>query len=496
MTTMIQADAWVLGSYRKLDALDVPAFHGNGLAAAQAPRRHSRAARLLPLTTRWPQQLQRFADFVAGKPATGLSTDSALQIVLRYCASPLRHEPLNSYRLHRAVASTRSFFPLQLQLLVRGEDGQLRRYRYLSEHHALEEVALAAPAPELPANCNMAIIGVGRYWLMAGKYAEFTPFAVTLEAGMVQAQLDHLTRMVGWQTEPLTISDGRWHQALGLADMESLGVAIGIRLATPWQPPVASHSAMVADWQPASGIAQRFGRLAQLAALFDPAANRSPGTRHPAPPAAPAPVEPAQLKLGAAGEREVLTVLAERSSGNDAVGFAPIAPPSDRAAFEQLMAVWQALSQQRQRLPGEEALTVSVAWLNPAGEPIGLYDLQGQPLHGQADPRAFVRQLEASLPHQLFRFNMAALSYVFLIGADIPAATARHGDFALRRLHLAAGAVAQDISLALTAFGMFARPVRMLKEMDLASSWNLADYPVYQLLAGFNRSANWAMELM
>ena len=65
----------------------------------------------------------------------------------------------------------------------------------------------------------------------------------------------------------------------------------------------------------------------------------------------------------------------------------------------------------------------------------------------------------------------------------------------MRRLHLAAGAQAQDFSLAATAFGLFARPLRMMREAVLEGGLALPGPLVYQVMCGLNRSTNTRWEL-
>jgi hypothetical protein len=500
METLVQADAWVLASYRRMDALDVPAFHPSSIVLRNQPVRATRDLPLHCLGTRWPLTRQSFSSFLQAFPAAPLPADEGLNLVLRFLASPLRFEPLNSFALHRAVASTRSMFPIQFVLITRARTGdkEAMLYFYHPDHHALEGRSPAAAVPSLPEGCDWAVVGIGRLWIVAGKYAEYAPYVVTLEAGMLQAELEHLARLANWQTEMLSLEGPQWRMALGLGALEAALVGLAGKGPCPWEHLPETQSRAIAEWQCEPGLAERYPKLLPLANLFDPPESIVPlprmgqaagltgsdVARQPIP------------ALGIAGEKDLLSILGARTSGNDAVGFSPIARTTDAETFTTLMWVWQTLSEGRARLSGEEALVVSVAWLSPQNAPVGLYSVQLAPLFGQADGDAFVRSLEASLPHELYRYNMASLSYMFVISADIPGVALQHQEYTLRRLHLAAGAIAQDISIALSAFGMFARPVRMLKEMDLANAWRMKTHILYQVLAGYNRSANLGIELL
>jgi hypothetical protein len=197
-----------------------------------------------------------------------------------------------------------------------------------------------------------------------------------------------------------------------------------------------------------------------------------------------------------AGELDVLDVLRRRNSGNDAPGMAPRPALLSEDFLDYLLRLRQAWTARRSRVPGEDALTVSVAWLHGAGPAIGLYDDGARPLHVPPSPRGFVRTMQESLPSPEFRYNMSAFVLSFVITADITAALRSHSEATLRRLHLAAGAIAQDLSLAAAALGLFARPVRMFREDRLESGYALDGHVLYQVLCGFNRSTNVAMELL
>ncbi|WP_167758571.1 nitroreductase family protein, partial [Zemynaea arenosa] len=129
------------------------------------------------------------------------------------------------------------------------------------------------------------------------------------------------------------------------------------------------------------------------------------------------------------------------------------------------------------------------AWL--AGEGAGLY--QGECRTDIADQPARLRRM---LPYRGMRINLPSLTAVLMIQADPVDAIERHGGAALRDVHLAAGAVAQDFCLAAASHGMFARPVRMMREADLESNLPLQGQVVYQVLCGFARRSNLTMGLL
>jgi nitroreductase len=124
----------------------------------------------------------------------------------------------------------------------------------------------------------------------------------------------------------------------------------------------------------------------------------------------------------------------------------------------------------------------------------GLYDLHGQPLPATGTRPADV--LQQALHNPALRWNMAAFKLAVLFCVQPGSARQHHGEGALRQLHLAAGAAAQDLSLAAAALGLFARPMRMLKEQVLEQGLGLPGLPIYQVLCGLNRSTNLSSELL
>jgi nitroreductase len=178
-----------------------------------------------------------------------------------------------------------------------------------------------------------------------------------------------------------------------------------------------------------------------------------------------------------------------RSAGNDRSGLAPLLTPLPAGSRDALLALWRDLGARRGALAGEAELEPLLLWLDESDGPASLHDLHGRPraLPVGARPRELLRD---ALPNVRARHNVAALKCHAMWCADLPAATARHGAAALRRLHLAAGAQAQDLCLAAAALGLFARPVRMLREEVLEGGLGLPGPLAYQVMCGLNRSTN------
>jgi Nitroreductase family len=484
-------EAWLYGADRRLDLLAVPAFHAapEAVAAWHAPR-HQRQAQLLELPTHWPRPALALADHLAGRPlAEPLPPLRSLLLVLRHLASPARREPLNTYALHRCVASPRGAFPLRLQLVLRGASGPARRYAYEPEHHAFEDLGEDEAAQALVGEHGVALLGIAPFWALADKYGEFAPYAVTLEAGMLQAQLLHLVAAVGWRGAALAEAELACAAAEpGAFEAVALGWRGGVPGLAETLAAMPRRRVRLAATRAAADLDVRFPRLRALAAAFSPRADAGPAPTGSVGPGA----DPVHGPCGADAQADLFALMRRRSAGNDATGMAPRLDPLPAGACERLLATTRALAARRGSLPGEPQLAPVCAWLD--SEPERLIDLQGQAL--PHPPGSLADVMQGALPNPGLRWNLRPFKCALILTAPAEAAQAAQGGGALRRLHIAAGALAQDFSLAATAEGLAARPMRMLGEQALQRGLALPGLPLYVVLCARNRSTNLSWELL
>lgn len=480
--------AWWLGTHRRMDLLDVPSFGAPRPRGDSLVLRVTQQRRLHPLPMRLPAELMTLDEHLRAKtPAVSLDALSGLALLLRQLASPVSYQADNPYAIHRTVPSPRCAYPCRVFVIER-HDGGVRQWIYEGEHHALSPVASPCDAQALLGAHQIAVIGIARHWVLADKYGDFAPFNSMLEAGMAQAQLQHLGQALGWATALLEDQPAALRAASRLCQHPLEAVAYGLRLTPPaeagWAAwPGSPVEADVADLAPSPRLAHQFDLLPLLAAQFGAIT--------------PAPMEIARPEPAPATElprQGLLQLMRARSAGNDGSGLAPRLAPLPSGSRERLFAAWAGLAARRQVLPGECELQPLLIWLDDASGQPGLYDAQGQLV--QALPSATLKALlQQALPHPKVRHNLSGLKCHALWCADLQAAQARHGAAALRRLHLAAGAQSQDFSLAATALGLFARPLRMMREQVLEGGLPLPGPLVYQVMCGLNRSTNTRWEL-
>lgn len=483
--------AWWLGTHRRMDLLDVPSFSAGWPASPALPTLAPRVTtrrRLHRLPSRLPAELLSLGEHLQGRaPGVALDALSALSLLLRHLAAPLSYQAQNPYAIHRTVPSPRCAYPCRVFVIQRHDAG-VHQWVYEGDHHALSQAGGPCDAQALLGEHQLAVIGVARHWMLADKYGDFAPFNSMLEAGMAQSQLQHLAQALGWAGEPLEGRPAALRAASRLCEHPLEAVAYGLRL-TPaagqhWAPgwPGDAVDTDVAGHAPSPRLVEQFDLLPSLAAQF---AAIGPAS-DPLPPAAPA--------HGPVPHIGLLQLMRDRSSGSDRSGLAPLLAPLPAGTQGELLALWRQLAARREPLPGEAELQPLLVWLDDsAGEP-GLFTPAGEQV--SALPATQLKALlQDALPHAGVPHNLHGLKCHALWCADLDAAQARHGSAALRRLHLAAGAQAQDFSLAATAFGLFARPLRMMREAVLEGGLALPGPLVYQVMCGLNRSTNTRWEL-
>jgi hypothetical protein len=478
-------EAWQLGTYRRMDALKVPAFSGVDISGL-VPERRTRAARLYRLPTALPRELLPLADWLNGVPSPRLpelSDIERLSLLFRYLSSPLRYEPHNIYQVHRAVPSARCIYPIDLLLAQTGRDGKRRTYLYHPAFHGLEPLCEDVAARDEGGDGPGSVIaGVGRFWKIVRKYGDFTPFPVMLEAGMMISQLRFLRRAVGWTGESTDPEPGR---AFCNGDLEFPIFAETIDRSGFDITGLPARDVVLATQAEMAGSGQGFDRLAYLMRLFDTPAGPAPAT-----PGDPADrLDPGSLPASLG----LLETMRLRHSANDRVGMAPIMA-GEEGLLERFAKLAMQFRHNRESLPGEQRLHVALVWPGRAAPEAGVYD-RGAGLLARVDRRRMAQVMEGALPTPDLRYNLPAHSLLVLIVAD-PHAHGMQEDAAFRDSHVAAGALAQDYCLAAAALGQFARPVRMLREQVLESAFPLGGQIIYTLLCGTGRATNIMAELL
>lgn len=118
MSNITLQDAWGLAGDRRFENLDMPILIDPVHYAAKAEK-GTKQVEMLALTTNVPKQSQPFADFLKASPSVvaDLPLDTRISAILRYLASPMRYEPINTPDVHYPVSSFGGLFSCGIKLL-------------------------------------------------------------------------------------------------------------------------------------------------------------------------------------------------------------------------------------------------------------------------------------------------------------------------------------------------------------------------------------------
>jgi nitroreductase len=497
MNRLSQLDLWILSAYQRLERMDVPVFDVMGERPTEALQRRPQPAVLHSLPTDLPREILSTQDWLSGGPAHAIQSaaaDKQVSLFFRYLASPLRFEPYNEAAIHKAVPSARCLYPLEYVIAMR-DAAAVRAYRYHADFHALEAVAVPPALDRELAPGKAALIGIARLWKTAEKYGEFAPFPTLLEAGHAFAQCGHLAGLAGWGKPAVVNRNTGRAFCVGEFELPAFAMVFNRPALMPdTMGPGTAHR--VATWGEKEGLAERFPRLVDIAALFDA---ESPGGEEQAGDvlALATPVDPEHYTVSGIEHQTagVLETMRLRHSANDRSGMAAVQRALPSEFLDDLLTRWRQIAARRLVAPYEHRLSLCVGWMAQSGRPVGIYNLDGKRIDDNA-PDAFLAKMQNIRPYPGMRFNTSALTLSLIICADPSRMMREYGDAAIRLSHLAAGAVAQDFSLAAASVGMFARPVRMMREERLEAAFPLDGQVVYQVLCGFSRRTNLTMELM
>ena len=196
------------------------------------------------------------------------------------------------------------------------------------------------------------------------------------------------------------------------------------------------------------------------------------------------------------GRRDAFDIMRRRTSGNDRGLATSVFADAPAGSFASIVSMWRAVRSHRPLNAAERDLGVSLVWLGREPDmPIGIHDIDGPDTVERAWRGDIQDALSKMLPYANMKYNLSALNCILIIHADMRGALDSLGHAAFREIHLAAGAAAQDFSMAATAHGLFARPVKMMREARLESEVSLRGQAVYLLLCGLSRSSNPTMAL-
>ena len=494
MKQLTQLDMWILSTYQRLERIDAPIFDITKSQNILEMKRTVEEASLYLLPTDLPRKSQSLANRVSGKlckSIQALTKTQQISLLFRYLSSAMRFEPHNENPIHKTVPSARCMYPLRF-ILVTKTHGAIVAFEYKSDFHALQRVEVNSDMAHLMRDVDAAVICLSNNWVAAGKYGEFSHFPCLLEGGHALSQLNHLVGLFNWDSNAVIPRDLGHLYCQGDFEIPLFITGLTVDLGDLTKLPV-HHCVMAKTIEP-SGLKNRFPRLIEINSLF----NKDQLQTNVLDAAQP----DEQLSLAtplvqhAIPDIDLFELMRARHSGNNRGGVAAISKHVASDQLSKIINLWHAISNMRRKIPSEHSLSLSFGWLSSSGPRIGLYNSEGELLTPELSPTEFAARMKATLPYKEMRFNTSSLAMTFIISADPIEAIANHGDSALRDMLLAAGAAAQDLSYAATAVGMFARPVRMMREECIETAFPVEGQVLYQVLCGFNRRSNLTFEVL
>jgi len=470
---------WSLGTKQRLSHLNVPAFSNTLSANRSQPVRTSRLSRLHLLPTKIPTNGIPIENYLKG----GLihtSYPEDLSLFFRYLSSPLRIEPYNSYLIHRAVPSARCLYPLGYFLLHK-TDKNIMLWRYISDYHALIFQEKLDNWPERHRNSNTIFLCIAELWRIADKYGDYSTFPCALEAGMLRAQACQLAAMLGWNAQ-VGPPPPELHIETNILELPMFSIGLSTT-AFPLEK-LATMEVMRADWTSSTGLNNRFPLLKPISRAFTEGnvTERSGKSEFPTPSLHGIDMDVVSL--------DVLQLMRQRSSGNDINGFSPKLTFMKSDFLRNFLTLYKNFSMRRHVADDESRLMITLVWLHPSGLLRGVYDLNGRLLSSIPPLPIFHK----ALPDGNYRYNAGGFVMSVMICADQNQLF--NGTMGLRNIHLAAGSIAHDMCLAASGFGLFSRPLRMLREDILEDGLRLPGKLVYQLMIGINRNTLYGMDLL
>jgi hypothetical protein len=498
-------DYLVLCSYRR-DALKGPLWEGTQNPAAVMPApsnseyriadkyalenrpRKVRDGRLVSLDTDLPAKICAMKDLMSGEPVVSALTDrQKLSALTKLSAGALRWEPLNERAQHRGIPSPRSLYNAELRIAIPSACGNDEMvYRYLPDHHALEEVARNSPS--IVSNGTLAFAIVGQMARSVYPYGEFCLSIVLPEAGLLSAQLGVLCKALGWVGRTRASIDAKTvGKGLGLSHWGEIPLAVVETDAIPDFGMDEATPALISDIELQASLLDLYPFLRRV--VSDTVSDRVPGSDQrapacrncsPAPPAVP-------------NADDIVDVVWRRNSGAGVGALVSAGKNFGRDALMDILMDWRCLYWANAESELKDIGLSTYLSLLAEGQDGGLYSFD---LGTGTITQRSVENLAAHFSRNTgVTVNYREVCLVASITADFPDLFRSFGPRAYFLAQQAAGEIAQPLALACARANLFLRPIRAYSEREIDASLSLDDYTVLQLVAGYNRTANPAFPL-
>lgn len=416
-----------------------------------------------------------------------------LSLLLHYSSRATRWEPSNTYQVHRYIASARCLFTCSLHLGLRLDDCSYSIYAYTADDHSLLKLG-HVKANEHDFDAPVVICIVGDLAKCVQPYGEFAPNLVAPEAGLLTAQLHAISAALNWKfrTEIVT-QESNFRDLFRIGNYGQMPYCV-TQLYPQDQFGEAAEEIAIrsSEAAPPRGLLTEFKMVnAFLDALAEDTRIKEP-------------VELTTQRLrprddadpDSIVDKELLTVMRQRNSGNYLIGFVPRKDGFDEQCLDRLIFNWIRLA--RMQGVGQSSVPEIGSYLYvlnlqsgkanqlrvdfEAGKPVEIAqsgDLQKRFKQASTMPMA----------------NFAELSVGVAFSCDYQKYMNAYGAFTFNVAHVMTGLLAGSFGLAAAREGRFARPVRMYDDNVFMELFEVEGTPTLQLLCGENRNNQLSFEI-
>ena len=481
-------DYFFAATYRKLDAIRVPAFE-QGTPGEIAPLLKSKKSVR-------SKQVVNLKQYFSGERLIGsgqlnasindMNALSRLSLLLKYSVSRLRFEPENNYQLHTAVPSPRSIFPIGVYLTVNQETHK-DVYRYDRDNYRLTHLTQEdKPLAEEPG--NLSIMLVAELEKIVSYYGDFSGYLIGLESGHLVAQMSLLMDALNLNGCIDSQPDDDTLTKLALSSDNHLKLMATIEFDASELPNVLSQlTAKTAEQLVA--VEHNAGVDEQLFPVLKRYLDTFNKTK---------PVQKAELRknqhdsaesLASPYDIEQLIRLHEdRTSGNDKNGL--IAKKNALAVSDFDKILEKIVSLKKQTYASVFANTVasvgiyiSITSVN-GGNPRTLFLAGNGTSFEIIDEQSPVNDLQRTALSPIGAYNYDNFSCVFSFSVNLAECIKEQGNYGAQEALLAIGYAAQLCISAVTEFGLFSRPIKALDEAQVETMLQTKDNIIYQLICG------------
>lgn len=486
-------DYFFAATYRKHDAITVPAFQRGAPSVAALPKgNHKQVTQksVIDLRQFFRGERDRFQQLLT-QDIGNMSVIDKLGLMLKYSFSKLRFEPDNNYKMHSAVPSPRSIFPIGAYIQINIEN-YTETYRYDDNNHHLVHISKVA-SKSLTKAPMVSIMLVAELEKIVPYYGDFSAYLIGLESGHLHAQLSLLSQAIDL---PLILSpevDTRELLALKLNNSKHLKLMVSGRFT------VDNLDGFIKDINHRVGSKQTlsttftdidYDKFPILKRYFDSfyiSKSKDTCSRLNS----RLEIEQSNKKLTSSTKpfytiEQLINIHEQRTSGNDKNGLIALKNGLSADDFEEIL---QKIITLKTHIYDEAFSTAQVAiYLSITS----IADVKSQTLCLTNSENGFqvindnspVAELQATALSPIGAYNYDDFSCVLSFSVNLAECIQLQGNLGAQKALIEVGHLAQLCIAVMSEYSLFARPIKALDEAQVESMVKTQDSIIYQLICG------------